>query len=91
MDSGSGAPPSQPDRPTATPRLGGLPAARERFLARLRADWETRRLEALWRTPRTPEEEGRTPSHAIVVTNNWRTSDANPAVSPSSECTAKHR
>jgi hypothetical protein len=44
-------------------------AARERFLARLRADWETRRLEALWRTPRTPEEEGRTGSHASEATN----------------------
>jgi hypothetical protein len=31
-------------------------AARERFLARLRADSETSRLEALWRTPTTPED-----------------------------------
>ena len=35
-------------------------AARERFLARLRADSETRRLEALWRT---------TGSHASGATN----------------------
>jgi hypothetical protein len=31
-------------------------AARERFFARLRADSETRRLEALRRTPTTPED-----------------------------------
>jgi hypothetical protein len=51
MDSGSGVP--WPAEPPDGDRLGfaAYSAARERFLARLRADSELRRLEQLWAMP----------------------------------------